>query len=157
MTNQQTDPVQPLSERLRRRAETMQPDKRLPIVRRIIEVRIVLAEQRQRGLSWSALADLLGNEGIHVSAGTLRNYMRQIGRAESALREAGNASPSDAEIYAGRHQRTTWPQTPAKPRSQQNSQKQPDPRPSTMAVGQPRLFDTPAARASLVRNPDRNF
>jgi len=156
MANHRTDSIQPLSERLRRRAETMQPDKRLPIIRRIIEVRIVLAEQRGRGLSWAALADLLGNEGVHVSAGTLRNYMRQIGRAERALLEAGNASPSDAEIHARLHQQGTLIPS-VRPRTPPHLQKQPGPRLPTMAVGQPRSPNVSAARPSLVRNPDREL
>lgn len=156
MANHRTDSIQPLSERLRRRAETMQPDKRLPIIRRIIEVRIVLAEQRGRGLSWAALADLLGNEGVHVSAGTLRNYMRQIGRAERALLEAGNASPSDAQIHARLHQQGTLIPS-VRSRISPQPQRQPGPRASIMAAGQPHSPDIPAARPSLIRNPDREL
>lgn len=89
-----------LATRLQRRAEACHPDKPQPMLRRIIEVRSVLAEQHLRGLSWTALADLLAAEGLNLTAGTLRNYMNEIGHVVDHLRAQGHADPSDAEIHA---------------------------------------------------------
>lgn len=70
------------------------------MIRRIIEVRSVLEEHRQRGLSWDTLAGLLEQEKIHITAGTLRNYMRMIRQAEARLQEKSDqAVPKDEDIH----------------------------------------------------------
>ncbi len=75
------------------------PDKKPPIIMAIIEVKSDITEQRRRGYSWNALTGLLAAMGVHTTAGTLRNYIAMIGNAELALRAAGNATPTDREIY----------------------------------------------------------
>ncbi len=102
----------PLEERLRLLADATAPDKTPPTIRKIIEVRRFIAEQRLRGHSWSALAGMLAQEGLNLAEGSLRNYMAQIGRAEALLHNAGNSNPSDVEIHAALRQKQAAPQRP---------------------------------------------
>lgn len=104
-----------LAERLRRRAAETEPDKTPPVIRKIIEVRRVIVEQRLRGHSWSGLAGMLAHEGLNLADGTLRNYMAQIRRAEAQLHSAGNANPSDAEIHASMRQKQAAPRCSVTP------------------------------------------
>lgn len=96
-----------LSERIQKRAQTRLPDKQPPVIRKIIEARSVIAQQRLRGQSWHALADILEAEGVHLGAGTLRNYMAKIGKAEISLQDAGTPLPTDDEIHAALRQPQT--------------------------------------------------
>lgn len=113
--NKETASAGSLEERLRQRAERMVPDKAPAAICKVIEVRRVLAEQRHRGHSWASLAQMLADEGLNLTAGTLRNYMAQIGRAEAHLYNAGNPEPSDCEIHkALRQMQAASPPQPTK-------------------------------------------
>lgn len=142
----------PLVERLNARAATLQPDKSATTISKIIEARAVLAAQKMRGLSWAALTDLLESEGVSLAEGTLRNYMRMIGQAEASLRAEGNAAPTDQDIHAALHSRQGA-----------NARRQ---KPSPLSTyGAPQKFTPspiaapkmPAARSSIIRNPDRDL
>lgn len=95
-----TDQTSSLSDRLQERAETARRGRAVPVVRRVIEAREVLQNLRATGLSWEVLADLLSQEGVTIGPGTLRNYMRLVGRAEMALKRAGEGTPTDHQIHA---------------------------------------------------------
>ncbi|WP_281968927.1 hypothetical protein [Roseovarius nanhaiticus] len=95
-----TTPERPLEERLHKRAEQMAPDRAVPTIVRIIEVRGFIASQRRRGHSWDSLQRMLAKEHVNLAEGTLRNYMAQILRAEADLKAAGKDIPEDAEIHA---------------------------------------------------------
>lgn len=112
MMTEETPADRPLKERLRLLAEATAPDKTPPLICKIIEVRRVIAEQRLRGHSWSALAGMLAQEGLNLADGTLRNYMAQIGHAEAQLHDAGNPTPSDAEIHTALRQKRAALQRP---------------------------------------------
>lgn len=136
-----------LSERLKLRAASLDPDKATATIFKIVEARHVIAEQRLRGLSWAALTRLLAEEGVNLSEGTLRNYVRMIGSAEAALQAKGNPEPTDKEIHASLYApRTAALATPAPTlfMKQQNTPPRADPTP-------------PAARSSVIRNPDRDL
>ncbi len=109
----ETTTVLPLEERLRLLADATAPDKTPSAICKIIEVRRFIAEQRLRGHSWAALARMLAQEGLNLAAGSLRNYMAQIGRAEEHLHASGNSDPSDSEIHAALRQKQAAPQRPA--------------------------------------------
>lgn len=147
-----------LSERLKVRAASLDPDKATATIFKIIEARHVIAEQRLRGLSWAALTRLLAEEGVNLSEGTLRNYVRMIGSAEAALQAKGNPEPTDKEIHASLYApRTAALVAPSQPRA--TSQK---PSAPTLFMKQqntpPRADPTPpAARSSVIRNPDRDL
>lgn len=150
----------PLSERLKMRAAGLEPDKATATIFKIIEARSVIAEQRLRGLSWAALTRLLGEEGVNLSEGTLRNYARMIGGAEADLRAKGNPEPTDKEIHDAvytprnetvaalpRMRALTQKPSPAAPAFLDELQRTP-PRPD---------IAPPAARSSVIRNTDREL
>lgn len=115
MMSKETASAGSLEERLRQRAEETVPDKVPAAICQVIEVRGVLAEQRHRGHSWASLAQMLADVGLNLTAGTLRNYMAQIGRAEAYLHNAGNPEPSDCEIHAAlRRMQAASPPQPTK-------------------------------------------
>lgn len=148
----------PLAERLRKRAEALRPDKQPPVIRKIIEVRSVIAQERLRGRSWNALSDLLKAEGIHLTPGTLRNYMALIGQAETALRDAGTLSPGDDDIHAALRHPVSRPRTAAPtPGRLPVAPVQVGRRPPSVATDRSRSAAAPPARASLTRNPDRDL
>lgn len=105
-----------------------------------------------RGLSWAALTDLLESEGVSLAEGTLRNYMRMIGQAEAALRAGGNSAPSDQDIHAALHIRqvASAPLQKPSPLSTYGAPQKFTP----PAISAPRM---PAARSSIIRNPDREL
>lgn len=148
----------PLSERLKMRAASFDPDKATATIFKIIEARHVIAEQRLRGLSWAALTRLLAEEGVNLSEGTLRNYARMIGAAEADVRAKGNPEPTDKEIHASLHApRNAALATPSPLRAIPQKPSAP-----TLFVKQqntPPLADLalPAARSSVIRNPDRDL
>lgn len=150
----------PLSERLKMRAASFDPDKATATIFKIIEARHVIAEQRLRGLSWAALTRLLAEEGVNLSEGTLRNYARMIGAAEAALRTKGNPEPTDKEIhaslYAPRNAALAAP-----PRMLTLPQKPPPSAPALFGEQQstpPRPdLSQPPARSSVNRNQDREL
>ena len=146
---------QPLSERLKMRAAGLVPDRATATIFKIIEARHVIAEQRLRGLSWAALTRLLAEEGVNLSEGTLRNYVRMIGSAEAALQAKGNPEPTDKEIHASLYaSRTAAPSqlraTPQKPSAPTLFMKQQNTPPRADLA-------PPAARSSVIRNPDRDL
>ena len=104
MMTKDTSPIRSLEERLRLRAEKTAPDKVPAAICKVIEVRRVLTEQRLRGHSWASLTQMLADEGLNLTAGTLRNYLAQIGHAEDILCASGNADPSDAQIHGALRQ-----------------------------------------------------
>lgn len=148
------DSRRPLSERLKMRAASLPPDKPVATILRIIEARSVLAEQRLRGMSWAALTRLLAEEGVNLSDGTLRNYMRMIGAAEAALRAGGMAEPTDREIHAalyGPHRAAPAPKA-SDPAAERRA-----PLPMTAPPLRTVPLTRPAAQPSLIRNPDRDL
>lgn len=118
MMSKETASAGSLEERLRERAEGTVPDKVPAAICQVIEVRRVLSEQRLRGHSWASLAQMLADVGLNLTAGTLRNYMRQIGRAEAYLHDAGKSDASDSEIHAALRRMQAAPRRPAAPSPQ---------------------------------------
>lgn len=146
-TGQQYTGQHSLSERLRKRAARSQARHKVSAISSVIEARNVLAEQREKGLSWDALTELLAHEQVHISAGTLRNYMRLIGRAVDRLAAAGIASPTDAEINADLHFKCLQPTSrpPARePRA-----------PASMPLASARHAGSISPAPSLMRRRDR--
>lgn len=144
-----------LADRLRNRAATTSPDKRPPVIMQIIPVRIVIAEQRDRGLSWEVLADLLAAESVNLSPGTLRNYFALIAKSINNLRAAGNTSPSDADIYAAlRREPAPAVQIPKPgadpPRAHPSA-------PIHAAAGPPRTGAATPVAPSMMRKPHHNL
>lgn len=93
-------------------AEIRTPARLLP---RIIGCRDTIADLRRRGAEWSRIASLLGEVGIQISPGTLRNYTLRIDRAVACLAaEAPDTAPSLQEIDALclRQARAGAPQSP---------------------------------------------
>jgi hypothetical protein len=74
-----------LSERIEARAKTLHSDKRPPVMFQIIEAHEKLATLHLEKRSWANLVEILDAEGVHLSQGTLRNYMARIGKAKAAL------------------------------------------------------------------------
>lgn len=148
-----------LAERLQRRAEALTETASPAIIRSVIAARKVLVAQRRRGLSWAALADLLTQEGVALTEGTLRNYVAMVSKAEAALRAAGNATPDDDEIHAALRVKTTPADTPGAPRTTLRPPAS-DFRPETpmpVPAEVRRLNPAPPPRKSIGRNPDRDL
>lgn len=141
-------PMPPLSERLIAQAEALSPDRPVPLVFRIVELRRVLSQLKLSGFSWGMLARLLAEEGLHISPGTLRNYMRLIGLAEARLHGLGQIAPSDAEIHAALRLVRAAPAA-RRPPSCPPSVLSPPPAPPPLGLLH--------ARGALNRNPDRDL
>lgn len=148
-----------LAERLQRRADAMAEATSPVIIRCVIAARQVLVAQRRRGIYWAVLADLLTQEGVALTEGTLRNYIAMVGKAEAALRAAGNDAPGDDEIHAALRAKSP---PIRKPRASPASVRPPAPAvqsESTTPVSAEvlRLNPAPPPRTSLVRKPDRDL
>ena len=142
--------VPTLSERIARRAEETPPQKGTPVILKIIEVRGEIAKQRLLSRSWAYLIGILKAEGVHLSQGTLRNYMHKIGRAEAALKDKGVLSPTDAEVHA-----VLWRARAKKPITSA-----PSPRPQQAKVAKEagkQSHVSPLPASSLTRNPKREL
>lgn len=87
------------AEQLRALADKTPIKKTRSAIRKVIELRDVLTEERCRGRTSDDLAELLAQAGINITPGTLRNYLADIDRAILALESDGNAAPSDAAIH----------------------------------------------------------
>lgn len=144
-----------LADRLRNRAASTRPDKRPPVIMQIIPVRIVIAEQRDRGLSWEVLADLLAAEGVNLSPGTLRNYIALIAKSIASLRAVGNTSPSDVEIHAAVRDKTA----PAVqiPEPGADAPRTHPPAPVHTVASPPRAGAATPAAPSMMRKPLQNL
>lgn len=88
-----------LSERLEKRFLATPNKKTQPVIFKIIQVRKVVAQQRLQGRSWADLADFLSHEHVHISDGTLRNYMGMIGTAVDELSATCGGEVSDEQIH----------------------------------------------------------
>jgi hypothetical protein len=144
-----------LAERLRQRAEALAPAPHVPVLLRVIEVRAALAEQRTRGVPWQTLAGLLAMEGVHISPGTLRNYMSKIGRAEAELRRAGRHAPSDADIHRALRRGGPEPGPITTPPTPPHPMPVPPAGPPGDRRAPARPAFNPVPRGSLSRDPDR--
>lgn len=87
------------ADQLRALAEQTPIKKTNTAIRKVIELRDALTEERCRGRTSDGLAALLAAAGINITPGTLRNYLADIDRAVLALESDGNAAPSDADIH----------------------------------------------------------
>lgn len=105
--------VPTLSERIAKRAKEMRREKGPPVIAKIIEGREAIADLRLKGDSWDYVVGVLKAESIHLSQGTLRNYMAKIKQAEAVLKDNGVCSPSieqiRAVIWRGRSQKPSAP------------------------------------------------
>ncbi|WP_370233023.1 hypothetical protein, partial [Hyphomonas sp.] len=106
-----------LRERMQERlSDTPAKDRRSLLVK-VIECRAEIWQFRHRELSVEEIAEILAEEGLHISPRTLSNYIGDIGKAEKALADAGNANPTDAEIRAEIWRKPTKSTPRPKPRS----------------------------------------
>lgn len=99
-----------------RLSDTPTKDLRSLLVR-VIECRAEIWQFRHRELSVEEIAEILAEEGLHISPRTLSNYIGDIGKAEKALADAGNANPTDTEIRAEIWRKPTKPARRPKPRA----------------------------------------
>jgi hypothetical protein len=75
--------------------ETVEP---ISSRRLIVEQRQIIRVMRDSGRKWIKIKKYLEMIGIHITEGTLRNYIAEIDAAERQLGSLGNASPSDKDI-----------------------------------------------------------
>lgn len=106
-----------LRERMQERlSDTPTKDLRSLLVR-VIECREEIRQFRHRKISFEKIAEILAEEGLHISPRTLSNYIGDIGKAEKALADAGSANPTDTEIRAEIWRKPTKSAPRPKPRS----------------------------------------
>lgn len=84
--------------RMRNRRDRMTPRRKHSAVSQVVELSECIREHRALGYSWDQIAELLADEGIFLTPGTLRNCMRLLEKAASALARDGVAEPSDAAL-----------------------------------------------------------
>ncbi|MBK5927152.1 hypothetical protein [Rhodobaculum claviforme] len=72
----------------------------VPVLRRLIDRRGVIARLRARHVSWQEIATVLAGVGIRIGPGGLRNYASRIHLAVQDLEAAGEDTPDGDRIYA---------------------------------------------------------
>ena len=72
----------------------------VPLLRRLIDRRGVIARLRARRVGWPEIAKVLAGVGIEITAGGLRNYASRIRLAVQELETAGETGPDSDRIYA---------------------------------------------------------
>ena len=86
-------------DRIRARARAQPVNKKETFIRELISFHRFILEERCKGRPTEQLKQLLDEDGLHMSEGTLRNYIPQIERSIAALHSLGNKNPSDDEIH----------------------------------------------------------
>jgi hypothetical protein len=87
-----------MASRLRKRAEDAKRNPTKSLIDKVIAERRVILDLRGDGYSAKQIAEWLANEGIHLDAGTLRNYIARICAAERQAHHDGISDPDDADI-----------------------------------------------------------
>jgi hypothetical protein len=87
-----------MASRLRKRAEDAKRNPTKSLIDKVIAERQVILDLRGDGHSAKQIAEWLANEGIHLDAGTLRNYIARICAAERQAHRDGISNPDDADI-----------------------------------------------------------
>lgn len=91
--------METLSDRLEQHVHATEPTRQRSLLTKIITQRSVIRGARNYGHRWNFISEILEREGIHIAEGTLRNYLRLIGKSEEHLAKIGNSDPTPQQIH----------------------------------------------------------